>query len=72
MEAEAESTALLVGSDKLENKFAALESGSGGWALAHDTQEAGAARWEEAGVGGRVGGGAPHGGDGCGHEVRGG
>jgi hypothetical protein len=31
MEAEAESTALLVGNDKLENKFAALEAGSGGW-----------------------------------------
>lgn len=29
MEAESESTALLVGSDKLENKFALLESGSG-------------------------------------------
>ena len=29
MEAEAESTALLVGNDKLENKFAALEAGSG-------------------------------------------
>jgi hypothetical protein len=29
MEAEAESTALLVGNDKLENKFLALETGSG-------------------------------------------
>ncbi len=31
MEAEAESTALLVGNDKLENKFAQLESGTGTW-----------------------------------------
>ena len=29
MEAEAESTALLVGSDKIEDKFALLEAGSG-------------------------------------------
>lgn len=29
MEAEAESTALLVGNDKLEDKFALLESGTG-------------------------------------------
>ncbi len=33
MEAEAESTALLVGNDKLENKFAQLESGTGAWAV---------------------------------------
>ena len=29
MEAESESTAMLVGSDKLESKFALLESGNG-------------------------------------------
>ncbi len=43
MEAEAESTALLVGNDKLENKFAALESGSG--ARHRLSQPCGSAAW---------------------------
>lgn len=31
MEAEAESTALLLGGDKIESEFLALETGTGGW-----------------------------------------